>query len=170
MYESEGKAPNGQPFLIVKKARDYYEYSERPGMDSIAFVLYDRDSGKVGLINESKPPLDERTGSEATLTTAFGGSIDMDKAPIEICRVEVEEEAGYTVPLDHMYLVGTTMVSTQSSQMMHAYLVDITGLEKTDTTESKLHETVWMTPNEVIDNDDWKSIYICAKAAVKDII
>ena len=41
MYESIGKAPNGEPFLSVKKARGYYEYSERPGMDSIAFILYD---------------------------------------------------------------------------------------------------------------------------------
>jgi hypothetical protein len=181
MYESNGKTPNGKPFLTVKKARGYYEYSERGGQDSIFFVLYDRDTQKWALINESKPPMDEREGKRVQMTTAFGGSIDMnDYTPQEICQVEVLEEAGYEVPLERIMYVGKTLVSSQMSQIAYGYLVDVTGIEKThktefehdvtpeqaakDATEFSRNSVVWMSDNELIENSDWKSIFIFTKS------
>lgn len=186
MYESEGKAPNGDAFLTVKKARGYYEYSERPGMDSIAFILYNREKEEFGLIYEAKPPLDERLGEKSMLTTAFGGSIDMSKTYREICQVEVLEEAGYDVPLNKIYSIGTTLVSTQMSQMLEGFLVDVTGLEKTHKTEFEVkmdnvqeekdpdefshNKVVWMSAGEVFDNCDWKSIFILSVADYNGLI
>jgi len=179
LYESEGKTPDGNPFLTVKEARNYYQYSERGGVDSIAFILYKKvtdSNNKKGkffaLINEAKPPLDEREGCLAKRITAFGGSIDSDKERQEICRSEVMEESGYEVSLDDITFIGETMVSTQMSQLCSLYLVDVTGKEKTlkaeyeDTDEN----VIWMTSDEVMDNNDWKSIFILSKSIVGNII
>ena len=172
-YSSEGKAPNGESFLTVKKARGYYEYSERPGKDSIAFILFDSNRDKpFGLIKESKPPMDERRGEEVKMVTAFGGSIDMDKTYQTIGQIEVVEEAGYIVPLDKIHSCGQTLVSSQMSQMCELFLVDVTDIEKTELAEYEYKDaddefvgnaTVWMDGLEVLENMDWKSIVICTK-------
>ena len=174
MYQSEGKAPNGDPFLTVKRARGYYEYSERPGLDSIAFILYDSTKPNCFcLINEAKPPLDERTKTLATLTTAFGGSKDSNMPSLLICKQEVLEEAGYNIPIKNIHYVGCTMVSTQSSQFLEAYLVDVTNLQPTYTTEcdSTPNEYLtWLTPEQLIMNSDWKSIFILTKSKEKGLL
>ena len=173
LFESEGKADNGQPYLTVKQARNYYNYSERAGVDSIFFILYDESSDKpFGLINESKPPLDERLNTHAMLTTAFGGSIDMDGTPASITRVEALEEAGYDVPEESILFVGSTLVSSQMSQIAHGFLVNVTGIAKSQATESEGPEasdefsrnsTIWMDEAELIANSDWKSIFVYCK-------
>jgi len=188
-YSSEGKSPNGEPFLTVKKSRGYYEYSQRPGYDSVTFILYDSNSGSFALINESKPPLDERMNKLVQMTTAFGGSIDMNKTYKEICQIEVREESGYVVPLNKIYSIGKTLVSSQMSQLCEGFLVDVTNIEKTLEAEHEVereveHEVerevegeknlkksefsknsiVWMDISEVMENDDWKSIWILSKS------
>ena len=180
MYKSEGKAPNNDPFLTVKKARGYYEYSERPGYDSIAFILY--DGNRFGLINESKPPMDEREGHEVKMTTAFGGSIDINKSYKEICQIEVLEESGYEVPLDRITSVGKTLVSTQMSQMCELFLVDVSQISKTHKAEYEMdpskdengefvgNSIVWMSSDEVMENAEWKSVYILAQGVIKGIL
>jgi len=188
MYESKGKTPAGDPFMTVKKARGYYEYSERGGIDSICFILFDKDTKKFALIYESKPPRDEIEGKEVRMTTAFGGSIDMEANTTyqEICQTEVREEAGFVVPLDKIYSIGKTLVSTQMSQMAEGFLVDVTGIKKTEKAEYEQEQTAdqnakdenefvgnrvdWLDANELMDNNDWKSIFIFSKAVYKDII
>lgn len=180
MYQSEGKAPNGDAFLTVKRARGYYEYSERPGKDSIAFVLYDTDTKKFGLIYESKPPLDERDSCLSMRTTAFGGSIDIDKTYIEICQMEVSEEAGYNVDISSIQSIGKTLVSSQSSQLCEGYIVDVTGLpqgktevdieNEKDPDEFKHNKVLWLEEYEVFELEDWKSIWIISKAKFNELI
>jgi len=185
-YESNGKTPDGNSFLTVKKARGYYEYSERGGKDSIAFILIDKNKEKYCLIDESKPPLDESLRCKVMLTTAFGGSIDMDKTQKEICQIEVLEEAGYGVPLQNIHFVGKTLVSSQMSQICYLYAIDVTGFEKThltefekvvsedqnkkDPSEFSNNSLVWMSLEEVMENNDWKSIFIITKAMYAKII
>lgn len=176
MYQSKGTTPKGDPFMSVKKARGYYEYAERGGQDSIAFILFDKDTNKFALINESKPPMDERRNEKVQMTTAFGGSVDMDISYSGICQVEVEEEAGYEVGIPRIHNIGQTLVSSQMSQLCHGFLVDVTGLEKTkltefetdpsdaqkakDATEFSGNSVKWLTYFEVLENNDWKSIWI----------
>jgi len=181
MYESEGKTPNGIPFMTVKQARGYYCYSERGGVDGIAFILFNNDTKKFALIYESKPPMDERENKEVRMCTAFGGSIDVDgMTPKEICQMEVQEESGYIVPLDKIHKCGTTLVSTQMSQLAHGYLVDVTGINKTEKAEYELdvseaqnekdanefsgNRVDWLDADELMENNDWKSIWIFSKA------
>jgi len=177
IWESAGKNPAGEPFLSVKQARGYYYYAERGGRDSIAFILFDLNSEKIGLIYESKPPLDEVFGKKMMMVTAFGGSLDMDKTPEEICKIEVLEEAGYDVDLEKIICVGTTLVSTQMSQGCVGFFVDVTGLtpgkteadikndvqDKKDPDEFIRNKVVWLNVDELMHNNDWKSIWIFSK-------
>jgi hypothetical protein len=179
VYKSKGVTPMGHPFLTVKRARGYYEYSERGGVDSVAFILYDSDTTKFALIYESKPPRDEIEQMEVNMTTAFGGSIDMaeNMSYKEICQIEIREESGYIIPLTKIHSVGKTMVSTQMSQMVEGFLVDVTGIQKTEKTEDE-HETsefktnkvLWLDADDLMDNNDWKSIWIFTQAVYKKIV
>ena len=164
------KSSEENPFMTVKKARGYYYYAERLGVDSLFFILYDGEIGKYCLITESKPPLDEVSDAFAMMTTAFGGSIDMPgKTKREIVQQEVLEEAGYDIELDRIIGVGATLVSTQMSQIAHGYVVDVTGIAKTHTTEGEDPESncdgmpLWLTMKEVIANSDWKGIFCVVK-------
>jgi len=174
LFESEGRNHNGDPFFCVKEARGYYVYGERVGQDSIAFILWDSTKKKFALIKESKPPLDERYKGKASLTTAFGGSLDMDLKPNEITQIEVLEEAGYEVKLDKIYEMGETMVSTQMSQLCYLFLVDVTNTYKTAEAEyeapGSTDDIQWMTETELIENSDWKSIMILTKARYLNVI
>ena len=159
--------------MTVNQARGYYEYASRGGIDSIFFILHDGNSPKpFGLINESKPSLDERLGELAMLTTAFGGSMDAEATPQEITITEVLEEAGYVVTDEQVHFMGSTFVSSQMDQIAHGFLVDVTGIPKTHVTESEYPEAsaefatnsvVWMTDDELVANNDWKSCFIFLK-------
>jgi len=168
IYQSPETTPAGDPFITVKKARGYYYYSERGGINSVFFILYDKSTSKYCLINESKPPLDESRGGLTQLTTAFGGSLDdPSKSPDDIVVIETLEEAGYIVPAKSVHYVGKSMVSTQSSQVAYGYLVNVTGISKSHKSEcddsSNSNSLVWLTYSELLLNSDWKSIFIAAK-------
>ena len=187
LFQSDEKNHNGDSFFTVKRAREYYIYGERVGQDSIFFVLLDRNTNKYALISESKPPLDERENTKVMLTTAFGGSIDMkNKTPKEICQIEVLEESGFNVPMDNIHYMNSTLVSTQMSQMALGFLVDVTDIRKTqkaeyeqdvsdtqtikDPDEFSRNSVKWLTRDEVIQNGDWKSIYIVATAEFRQMV
>ncbi len=156
LYESEEKNHQNEPYFTVKRAQSYYIYGERAGKDSVAFILY-RD-GKFGLINESKPPLDERENKRVKMTTAFGGSFDMPgKNPEEITKVEVFEESGFDVPGHCINYIGKTLVSTQMNQYCHGYMIDCNGLN-----DKHKKRVVWLSHEELMKNNDWKSIWILA--------
>ena len=168
IWESSEKNFNGDSFISIKKSRDYYMYAQRAGVDSIAFILYDKNIDKFALIKESKPPLDTN-GYLASLITAFGGSIDMEKTPQEICQIEVVEESGYEVELSKIHFVGETLVSTQMSQICKLFVVDITNKSKTKKAEYEIESkhsqdrVVWLDRDEIMENGDWKSIYILSQ-------
>ena len=181
LYESDGKTPNGDPFMSVKQARGFYQYAERGGIDSITFILYDKTKKSCyGLIHESKPPIDERENKKVKLTTAFGGSIDMGEnvTYAQICQTEVAEEAGFEVSLERIHEIGKTLVSTQMSQYAYGFLVDVDGINMTLVPEHAQsnargdiigNKVVWMNELALMDNNDWKSVWILSQAKHKNI-
>ncbi len=176
LWESKEKNHNGDAFLCIKKSRDYYVYAERLGRDSIAFVLYDKEREKFGLIKESKPPLDGED-FRAYLVSAFGGSIDMDASTQKICQIEVEEEAGYEVPLKSIVSLGKTFVSSQMSQTCELFVVDVTDIPKTKIAEWEESKTlepdevrlIWMSKDEVMANMDWKSVFVVSQMEYRGV-
>jgi 8-oxo-dGTP pyrophosphatase MutT (NUDIX family) len=173
-FESAGK------FLSVQNAHGTYFYAERKGIDSCSFILVDRMTGKFGLIRERKPPLDARESKDVFLTTAFGGSNDIvDRDQYEamsdeerishfakIVVTEAREEAGYDVPMERIVFASKDFVSTQMNQYCYGYVVDVTGLDPGETDPDDLEALAsvrWLSYDEVLFSNDWKSKVIAAK-------
>ena len=156
-------------YLNIKEVRDPenhingYQFAERLGVDSVAFICVDKKRQAMFLLNhESKPPIGP------FLTTAFGGSLDKEKCAEEIVMAEVKEEAGYVVRLTDIKFLGKQFVSTQMNQFCYLYLVfvDKDNVEER-APENALEasaEPVWWSRNAVMDSQDWKAIAIIAKA------
>ena len=165
LWESEGKNPlNGEPFMTIKRTDGYYLYSERAGVDSVAFILINKNKNKIGLIQEIKPSLYER--GIKRLATAFGGSLDKNICPKEIVVEEVKEETGYIVNEENVTYVGETMVSTQSNQMLKGYMVDVSNAKFVGADEDE--KIVWLNIKQLFENSDWKSIFIYTKWIYKN--
>jgi len=179
------------PFIAIKTGpkSDTYSYSERKGIDSIAFIIQTGDDEYV-LTCERKPPMDARIkeeiygieyneNGEAFIPTAFGGSNDKmsvdeykkltNDEKIEyfknIVFSEGIEEAGYKVSKEDIEFKGSTFVSTQSNQMCYLYLVDgrnATIVEKEpDSDMEAMAENRTYTAEEIKRNlIDWKAKFI----------
>jgi hypothetical protein len=161
MWKSKETTPNGDPFMTVKKADGYYYYAERGGRDSIAFILKDSVTNKYAMIRESKPPMYER--NITSMVTAFGGSIDMNKTPIEIAQIEIQEESGFKIDIQDITDVGSVLVSTQMNQKCFLFIADVTNYEEYNGIESGT-EVVWLSKEDIIKTYDWKAITILAKS------
>ncbi len=155
----------GNKFLQVKEWIDgdkKYFYAERSGVDSVAFILHDRNTGKFGLTKEFKPPIDK------FLVTAFGGSLDKDLMMADIVKEEVREEAGY-IGCGISY-AGRSFVSTQMNQFCYLYLVDVTHAQKVPREPQNEMEALatveWLYPHEVTSGDCWKAITILKKMGI----
>lgn len=158
--KSEHELIFDNPWLKVKKAGGFI-YSERKGVDSVAFVLIAinaSDERRIGLIHEWKDPLGR------FLTSAFGGSIDDEKYHADLrtlVKDEVIEESGFDVALDAIGYHGKVMVSTQSNQFCHLFSVEVNKLlqgDKTTTNPTELMSAVsWVTMKDVKDLEDWKA-------------
>ena len=94
-----------------------YQFAERLGVNSVAFICLDKVAELFLLNKEYKPPIDE------FLLGSFGGSMDKDKTPEEIVVAEVKEEAGFVVTEEDVIDLGDVMVSTQMNQFCHLYIV-----------------------------------------------
>jgi 8-oxo-dGTP pyrophosphatase MutT (NUDIX family) len=139
-----------------------YMYAERLGVDSVAFICYDRDRKEVLLNKEYKPPVNE------FVLGAFGGSLDKDSSLEDIVRDEVREEAGFE-KIYEIQSLGKVLVSTQMNQYCHLFIVhvdkDDQGERHPENAIEAMAETVWIGegPN-INDLEDWKAITIAAKA------
>ncbi len=170
LWASEEKNHNGDSYLKVKR-NGVYVYSERVGVNSVAFILFDNSTKKFGLILEYKPTLDTH------VLTGFGGSIDKEVSYQEICQEEIAEESGYEVSLDKIHSIGQTLVSSQMNQICEGYLVDVTGIEKTLEAEYETegeefanNKIKWLDADELMDNSCWKSCWIFVKSVHLGII
>ena len=166
VWQSPELNPNGDPFFTVRKAKDYYVYGERAGVDSVAFILADGSTSKLGLINEPKPPL----GDNEFRTTAFGGSLDKNILIEDIVREEVKEEAGYDVPIENIIPLGKVLVSTQMNQHCHLFIVDVTDipLGERNLEENEAGSTVvWTDKEDITMMEDWKAPLILLRFAQK---
>jgi 8-oxo-dGTP pyrophosphatase MutT (NUDIX family) len=166
---------NGK-FLNIKEVRDPenhvngYQFAERKGKDSVAFILWDNDHEQFLLNNEYKPPVDE------FILGAFGGSLDKDKTPEQIVIEEVKEEAGFVVSKDQVHFVGEVFVSTQMNQFCRLYLVEV-NKEYQDEREPEnaieaMAETKWIQfdSSEFAKLRDWKALTIISLAQTKNIL
>jgi hypothetical protein len=139
-----------------------YQYAERLGKDSIAFICYDSAEDLYLVNKEFTPPTGE------FMLRAFGGSLDKDVDIKQIVLDEVKEEAGFNVTKDYIFSVGTVFVSTQMNQTCHLYLVYVSKGEQAERHPQNaceaLAEPQWLSKDEIVAGGDWKAITILAKA------
>jgi hypothetical protein len=162
-------------FLNIKEVQDKengvsgYQFAERMGVDSVAFICFDKRSLSFLLNNEYKPPVNEM------ILGAFGGSLDKNKDLVDIVKEEVKEEAGFMVTKEDIRFLGKVLVSTQMNQFCHLYLVFVDrnkqGEREPENEVEERSKTEWHTWNEKIYAiNDWKPITIISMAAAQDII
>jgi len=158
-------------FLNIKQVVDPskgvrgYQFAERAGTDSVAFICYDKNNQQILLNKEFKPPIDE------FILGAFGGSIDKEKSFEQIVIGEVREEAGFIVDRESVQYLGKVMVSTQMNQFCHLYVVMV---DKNDQRErepeneiEKMATTEWIDYSAmgyIAELKDWKPLAILYKA------
>lgn len=143
-----------------------YQYAERRGVDSIAFICVDKFSDynekpEYLLNNEYKPPVN------AFVLGAFGGSLDKNVNKVEIVIEEVREEAGFEVADKDVISLGRVFVSTQMNQYCYLYLV---WVDKKNQLERKpenaieaMARTKWVKESDIRNLEDWKAITIVAR-------
>lgn len=143
---------------VVRYGHPPYHYAERKGVDSVAFVLVDFDSKKIGMIAEPKPPI------QANLVTAFGGSFDGNEiqTPSELVINEVIEEAGFAVShIARLIDCGKHFVSTQMNQWCYCYAVDVTDLHqqerKPQCKDEENAKVVWVLLDTLLQTSCWKA-------------
>jgi len=153
-------------FLNLKEIKDPdnnvngYQFAERLGVDSIAFICWDADLEQFLLNKEYKPPVDE------FILGAFGGSIDSNKTPEEIVIAEAKEEAGFVVTKEQVHFVGEVLVSTQMNQFCKLYLVEVNKEDQQEREPENAIEamatTEWVdwSMEELQELRDWKPLAI----------
>ena len=155
-------------WLNIKEAIDPnlgvkgFQFAERKGVDSVAFIGLDTDRDEFILTNEYLPPLD------IFLDRAFGGSLDNDNfSPIEITQMEIQEEAGYKVELDDIVYLGKVFVSSMMNQFCHLFIFfanDSLKCERTTDDPIEKMATIRRIPlSEINSLEDWKAITIVSK-------
>ena len=147
-----------------------FQFAERRGVDSIAFICFDPRKEQFLLNREWKPPI------SFFVLGAFGGSIDKDKKPEEIVLDEAREEAGFLVSSDAVKLVGKVLVSTQMNQWCYLYIVfvdkDKQKNREPENDVEAMATTHWMAQSKFAFSKvkDWKPITIISLAKWKNII
>ena len=170
------KTLTNNKFLNIKEVVDPehhvsgYQFAERRGVDSIAFICYDSSTNELLLNNEYKPPTNEM------VLGAFGGSLDKDVNKMDIVIGEVREEAGFEVTEDDVVELGKMFVSTQMNQYCYLYLVYVFKSEQKDRQPENAVEalatTQWIYNDLDVFNgiEDWKAITIIAKSENQGLI
>jgi 8-oxo-dGTP pyrophosphatase MutT (NUDIX family) len=161
-------------FLNIKEVQDPenhingYQFAERKGRDSIAFICYDENAKQFLLNFEMKPPLGQ------FLVTAFGGSIDSNKSLLQIVAGELKEEAGYDAAYNKIKYLGKMFVSTQMNQFCYLYLVLVDknkqGEREPENEIEKMSSTLWLNLKDIYELEDWKAITIIGLAQNQGII
>jgi 8-oxo-dGTP pyrophosphatase MutT (NUDIX family) len=137
-----------------------YQFAERLGKDSIAFILWDSNLEQFLLNEEYKPPVDE------FILGSFGGSIDSNKTTEEIVIAEAKEEAGFVVTKEQVHFVGEILVSTQMNQFCKLYLVEVNKEDQEAREPENAIEAMAKTKWVQRDNEefrklrDWKPLVI----------
>jgi len=154
-------------FLSIRQ-NGHYLYAERKGIDSVAFILLAKniaDERRIGIVNEVKPPLNNKK-----IQTAFGGSIDQPHYKDDLrvlVKDEVLEEAGFDIKVDDVEFVGKVLCSTQMNQFVYLFAVHVDkskqGEKTTDNPMEMESSVAWIETSKLFSLEDWKAPLIFFK-------
>ena len=163
-------------FLNIKQVKypekhvGCYQFAERLGVHSVAFICIDNDSKQFLLNKEYKPPIDQ------FVLGAFGGSIDKEKSLKQIVVDETREEAGFEVDESNIYYLGKVLVSTQMNQFCYLFLVKVNKKDQQERQPENAVEAMatveWVSwCSDLYENmEDWKPLAIVIKSQAKNVL
>lgn len=161
-------------FLNIKEIKDPennvrgYQFAERLGVDSVAFIGYYPQEETFLVNKEYKPPISR------FITGAFGGSMDKSKSPAEIVIGEVREEAGFEVNESDLKYLGRVFVSTQMNQFCYLFIVILDKVKQKERQPENAVEamatTKWVKEEDIYKMEEWKPIAIVALSKELGII
>lgn len=142
---------------IEKNNGESFYFSERAGVDSVAFILVDANREDMFAC------ISQFRGNYGQFQTGcFTGSLDKPELSLEeIVIEETKEEAGYEVTLDRVAYMTTEFCGSGTNERVHIYIVDVTGLEEGEKEPESVFEenteTIWMDKNGIMHCQDWKA-------------
>ena len=157
------QTPGDKKFLkVIRKGTDesnYYYFSERNGRDSIAFILFDSNTGFYTLLKQFS------TSTHSWVIGAFTGSLDKPNSSVlDILIDEVREEAGYIIDSSDAQYLGLVPVGSQTNEQVHLYIIDVSDLIQGDIEPENLWEEntefIEATVDDILLGDDWRAALI----------
>ena len=94
--------------------------------DSVAILIYHKEKEAFILVKQFRPPVYHRNGDGMTVEMC-AGIIDKDKSLEQIAREEIEEECGFSVPLNSIERISkilSAVGTSGSSQVIYYVEVD----------------------------------------------
>jgi UDP-sugar diphosphatase len=94
--------------------------------DSVAILIYHKERDSFVLVKQFRPPVFNRTGDGITVEMC-AGIIDKDKSLEQIAKEEIEEECGFSVPLESIERITkilSAVGTSGSSQVIYYAEVD----------------------------------------------
>ena len=156
LFESEGRAENGEPFMRMHKTYGGFYYATRAGHDSVAFILKHKN-GMIGLLRCLHEPLAKWD------VRAFTGSLDVPPgvSAYEVVVEEAREESGYRVTYKELEAVGTYEVGHMTDERVLLYVIHVddsmAGKPTTQDPSEQRFEVVWDWGAKH-QTSDWKAI------------
>jgi hypothetical protein len=147
-------------WMVIKKIEknngESYFFSERAGIDSVAFILFDANNDTpYGIIEQYR-------GNYGTFHKGcYTGSNDKPELTLEeIVVEEVLEEAGFEVTLERVTLITKEYCGSGTNEAVHIYIVDVTDLIQGETQPESIFEenteNLWVDEVTLLHCDDWK--------------
>ena len=149
-------------WVKVKQSEKGFLFLERKNVNSIAVLLL-RDPGEAvqyEMLVRYQPLCTDHKLHACPIT---GGFDSMDQLPVDLAIQEVLEEAGYTVGYNDVYEFGSYIVGTQTNEVCHLFLCDVTGKTPAEPEgDGSYHESISKNVWEPVTN-----LYACEYSAMR---
>lgn len=101
--------------------------------DSAAVIIFNRDSGKIGLIKQFRNSVYRRNPEDAWIIELVAGTIETDESPKENITKELLEETGYSTHR-RLFPLFTFYVSPGSTtERVHLFYMEVENTGRTET-------------------------------------
>jgi len=122
-------------WLKVKQTPGGYIYSERRNINSLAVLLYRQKTDGTGIeiLTRLQPlPIDDNQVNDdideiKLYRCPITGGLEEGYSTEHQAMVEIQEEAGYIVPIERLEYAGEYYVGTQTSEKVFMYSANIDG-------------------------------------------
>lgn len=132
-------------WLSIKDANGFY-YSERRGVDSISVLPFRIVGDDLEVMLHKEPNVAHNHHRHYNIGT-IGGALNPSENPLSAALRELSEEGGYkNIRNEDVIELGIMFCTTQSSEHVYLYAVDVTNYEQyeTELEPGEIGENIWV--------------------------